>query len=37
VIVGKNRHGPTGTVSLYFRKELTRVDDLEFERTDLDY
>ena len=24
VIVGKNRHGPTGTVSLYFRKELTR-------------
>lgn len=37
VIVGKNRHGPTGTVSLYFRKELTRVDDLEFERTDLNY
>lgn len=28
-IVGKNRHGRTGTVRLRFRKELTRFDDLD--------
>jgi replicative DNA helicase len=33
----KNRHGSTGTVSLYFRKELTQFRDLEIMRTELDY
>ena len=37
VIVAKHRHGSTGTVSLYFRKELTQFRDLEIQRTDLDY
>ena len=35
IIVAKHRHGSTGTVSLYFRKELTQFADLEIERTDL--
>lgn len=35
VIVAKHRHGATGTVSLYFRKELTQFRELEIERTDL--
>ncbi|GIV69741.1 replicative DNA helicase [Caldilinea sp.] len=37
VIVAKHRHGSTGTVSLYFRKELTQFRDLEVQRTELDY
>jgi replicative DNA helicase len=37
VIVAKHRHGSTGTVSLYFRKELTQFRDLELQHTDLDY
>ncbi len=37
VIVAKHRHGSTGTVSLYFRKELTQFRDLEIQHTDLDY
>ena len=37
VIVAKHRHGSTGTVSLYFRKELTQFNDMEIERYDLDY
>ena len=37
VIVAKHRHGSTGTVSLYFRKELTQFRDLEIQRTELDY
>ena len=37
IIVAKHRHGSTGTVSLYFRKELTQFSDLEIERTELDY
>lgn len=37
VIVAKHRHGATGTVSLYFRKELTQFRDLEIQHTDLDY
>jgi replicative DNA helicase len=32
VIIAKHRHGSTGTVSLYFRKELTQFRDLEIER-----
>lgn len=32
VIVAKHRHGATGTVSLYFRKELTQFRDLEIQR-----
>ena len=35
VIVAKHRHGATGTVSLYFRKELTQFRELEIERTEL--
>lgn len=37
ILVAKHRHGSTGTVSLYFRKELTQFRDLEIERTDLGY
>lgn len=37
VIVAKHRHGSTGTVSLYFRKELTQFSDMEIQRTELDY
>jgi replicative DNA helicase len=32
VLVAKHRNGPTGTVSLYFRKELTQFRDLELRR-----
>jgi replicative DNA helicase len=35
VIVSKHRNGPTGTVSLYFRKELTQFRDLELRREEL--
>jgi replicative DNA helicase len=37
VLVAKHRHGSTGTVSLFFRKELTQFRDLEIQRTELDY
>ncbi len=37
VIVAKHRHGSTGTVSLFFRKELTQFRDLEIQRTELEY
>lgn len=37
VIIAKHRHGATGTVSLYFRKELTQFRDIEFNRTELEY
>lgn len=37
VIVAKHRHGSTGTVSLFFRKELTQFRDLEIQREELDY
>ncbi|MCB9150654.1 MAG: replicative DNA helicase [Caldilineaceae bacterium] len=37
IIVAKHRHGSTGTVSLYFRKELTQFNDMEIHRTELDY
>jgi replicative DNA helicase len=37
VLVAKHRHGSTGNVSLYFRKELTQFRDLEIQRTELEY
>ena len=37
ILVTKHRHGATGTVSLYFRKELTQFRDLETQRTELEY
>ncbi len=37
IIVAKHRHGSTGTVNLYFRKELTEFRDLEVERRDINY
>ncbi|GAB4563882.1 MAG: replicative DNA helicase [Anaerolineae bacterium] len=36
VILAKHRNGPTGTVSLYFRKELTQFAELEMYREPLD-
>lgn len=35
IIIAKHRHGSTGTVGLYFRKELTQFKDLEITRTEL--
>jgi replicative DNA helicase len=37
VLVAKHRHGSTGTVKLFFRKELTQFRDLEIQRHELDY
>ncbi len=37
LMVAKHRHGTTGTVSLYFRKELTQFRDLELRKEDLEY
>jgi replicative DNA helicase len=37
IIIAKHRHGSTGNVSLYFRKELTQFRDLEIQRTELEY
>lgn len=36
VIVSKHRHGATGTVSLFFRKELTQFRELVIERTEFE-
>lgn len=36
ILVAKHRHGATGDVSVYFRKELTQFRDLEIQRIDLD-
>ncbi len=36
LIVAKHRNGPTGSVSLYFRKELTQFRDLELRREELE-
>ncbi len=37
IIIAKHRHGSTGTISLFFRKELTQFRDLEIQREELDY
>ncbi len=37
IIVAKHRHGETGTVSLFFQKELTLFHDLALQRSELDY
>lgn len=34
VIIAKHRNGPTGTVKLYFNKELTRFNDLAYDSGD---
>ena len=36
ILIAKHRHGATGTVSLFFRKELTQFRDLEINRVDLE-
>jgi replicative DNA helicase len=36
VIVAKHRNGPTGTVALYFKKELAQFREAEVRRTELD-
>jgi replicative DNA helicase len=36
VIIAKHRNGPTGSVSLFFRKELTQFRDLEMRREELE-
>jgi replicative DNA helicase len=36
VLVAKHRNGPTGSVSLFFRKELTQFRDLEMRREELE-
>jgi replicative DNA helicase len=35
VIVAKHRNGPTGTVSLFFEKALTKFMDISVHRVDL--
>ncbi|MER2598182.1 MAG: replicative DNA helicase [Caldilineales bacterium] len=37
VIIAKHRNGPTGTVSLFFRKELTQFRDLEVQQKGLEH
>ncbi|MFZ5917077.1 MAG: replicative DNA helicase [Chloroflexota bacterium] len=37
VVVAKHRHGPTGTVELFFEKELTRFRELERDTVNLDF
>ncbi|MFZ2487058.1 MAG: replicative DNA helicase [Anaerolineae bacterium] len=36
IIIAKHRNGPTGSVSLFFRKELTQFRDLDLSREDLE-
>ena len=36
VIISKHRNGPTGMVSLFFRKELTQFRDLEMKREEFE-
>lgn len=35
VILSKHRHGPTGTISLYFEKTITKFMDVNMQRVDL--
>lgn len=37
IMVSKQRNGPTGTVSLYFKKELAQFREAEMRRTEIDY
>ena len=37
LMIAKHRHGTTGTVSLFFRKELTQFRDLELRTEELVY
>jgi replicative DNA helicase len=37
IIVAKHRNGPTGTISLRFRKSLTRFEDLASIEPELSY
>ncbi len=37
VIVAKHRHGPTGVVPLYFKKELAQFREVTFEAQELDF
>jgi replicative DNA helicase len=37
VIVAKHRNGPTGTVALYFKKELAQFREAELRTTEVDY
>jgi replicative DNA helicase len=37
IIVAKHRHGPTGTVALYFKKELAQFREAEMRRTEISY
>jgi replicative DNA helicase len=36
IIVAKHRNGPTGTVALYFKKELAQFREAEIRRTEID-
>jgi replicative DNA helicase len=36
IIVAKHRNGPTGTISLYFKRELAQFREAELRRTELD-
>lgn len=35
VLLSKHRHGPTGTISLYFEKSITKFMDVNMQRVDL--
>ncbi|MFC2030318.1 replicative DNA helicase [Chloroflexota bacterium] len=37
IIVAKHRNGPTGTVALYFKKELAQFREAEMRRAEIDY
>ena len=37
IMVSKHRNGPTGSVSLYFKKELAQFREAEMRRTEIDY
>jgi replicative DNA helicase len=37
VIIGKQRHGPTGSIRLFFEAEFTRFDNLDLEHSGHDH